>query len=545
MSQSNIIKVPYPNILLNNDGIYVSNEGKQEKVSNKIWISSIRTNIDTNEVKAKIKYIGINSENELELERDEYLNPTNLMRFQKYGLDIMKNNSNIITQHLRNEEDRANKEFCHSRLGFDNYKGKEIYKLYNCVGIDSKYSGNMEMKPKGERDKWIQMFNEEVLGHAPLEFAIILGLSSVILGYIGEELGLDTTIVHLEGNSTTGKSTAVKLAISLFGYPDVKKDGLFSTYNATGNALIKQLTGIEGVPFAFDEISISKINNFTDTIYKFANGTDKARLNKDSELSQKDSWLTTILSTGERSLIESANKNAGIQIRVIEISNLTWTKDAKNAEKINQVILENYGHLGIEFAQLVIEKGRKHIKELYERHKGMLNIAFDREQVKDNFTDRRIKKLAILLTTMKLFEELVGVKMQRNEILDILIDVEKESIKNRNFNKSAMDYIIQYVSSNKSKFTQIARLRGHSPTPKYNSTNSWGRLIEKDEHIELEILTDHFDNMIKEGGFESSRTVLKELKSTGELDCEADRYTRERKTDVGVRTKVYVIKIPK
>ena len=71
------------------------------------------------------------------------------------------------------------------------------------------------------------MINNHILGNPELEFALSSGLSSILLGYIGEDLGLESNIIHLVGNSTTGKSTALKLAISSFGYPDIKKNGLY------------------------------------------------------------------------------------------------------------------------------------------------------------------------------------------------------------------------------------------------------------------------------------------------------------------------------
>ena len=224
------------------------------------------------------------------------------------------------------------------------------------------------------------MIKEDVIGHPPLELIVSISLSSVLLGYIGEELSLDTQIVHLYGNSTTGKSTALKLAISLFGYPDVKKNGLFSTYNATENALIKQLEGIKGVPFAFDEISMSKSNNFSDMIYKISNGVDKCRLNKNSEQIKKEPWLTTIMSNGEKSLVRSANKNAGIQIRVLEFDNIVWTKNSEHSEKINSIILNNYGHLGFEFAQYIMDLDKEYIKEEYYKTKSKLKSIFEKRK---------------------------------------------------------------------------------------------------------------------------------------------------------------------
>lgn len=98
---------------------------------------------------------------------------------------------------------------------------------------------------------------------------------------------------------------------------------------------------------------MSDSNNFTKFIYSLANGADKERLNKDSELMKKESWLTTILSNGEKSIIEISSKNAGVQVRVIEAENFTWTKSSKHAESINRVILNNYGHFGIKFAEYI------------------------------------------------------------------------------------------------------------------------------------------------------------------------------------------------
>ena len=74
-------------------------------------------------------------------------------------------------------------------------------------------------------------------------------------------------IVHIPGNSSTGKTTALRLAISMFGSPKISNNSLFSTYNTTENAMSNRLGGTKGLTFAFDEISTSNINNFTKLIY--------------------------------------------------------------------------------------------------------------------------------------------------------------------------------------------------------------------------------------------------------------------------------------
>ncbi|MDU6115399.1 MAG: DUF927 domain-containing protein [Paeniclostridium sordellii] len=535
--QNKANNIPYPSVYPKSDGIYFKSEGEERRITTqKMGLSYIKTDIESNIKESLLYYFDNGVKKEITMDRSEYLNPTNLIAKQNIGLDVMRDNVNSLSQHFRNEEERAQRINIHKTLGFGKYEDTEIYKLYKCIGIDSTYEGDKEIKPKGSRETYIKMIKEDILGYPQLELILSIGLSAVVLGYVGEELSLDTQIVHLYGNSTTGKSTALKLAISLFGYPDVKKSGLFSTYNATENALIKQLEGIKGVPFAFDEISMSKTKNFTDMIYKISNGVDKARLNKNSEQVKKEPWLTTIMSNGEKSLVGSANKNAGIHVRVLEFESIMWTKSSEHSERINSVILDNYGHLGFEFAEYLMDLGKDHIYEEYYKIKLKLKSIFEKNNIKDNFIDRRINKISIIILTMQLFEKMMTITIDKNKILRLIIGAERESIKQRNFDKSFIKYFKEYVSSNKVRFSKDKKID--------NVRDYIGNIKIKDKYLEFEILPEKFKEIVKEGGFEDDKVVLKELKKSGYLECEKDRYTRKRKTQAGIKIPLIVIKIP-
>lgn len=532
-TDNNTINLPYPDIYSKNQKVYQKIDGEEVRVSDGMGISSIKTDIDSNNIESMIYYYEFGTKKQCSMERGDYLNPTNLIQYQNRGLDVMRDNMYTLTKHFRNQEVVAKRENIHKKLGFAMYNEKLIYKHHKCVGIDSTYEGEKEIKPKGSRETYINMIKEDVIGHPPLELILGLSLSSVLLGYVGEELSLDTQIVHLYGNSTTGKSTALKLAISLFGYPDVKKNGLFSTYNATENALIKQLEGIRGIPFAFDEISMSKNKNFTEMIYKIANGVDKARLNKNSEQVKKEPWLTTIMSNGEKSLVGSANKNAGIHVRVLEFEGITWTKNAENSEKINSIILQNYGYLGFEFAMYVIDLGKDYIKSEYYKMIQYVKYIFEKKKLKDDFTDRRVNKIAIIILTMKLFEKMMDIKLNINKGLEIILKAEKESIKQRNFDKSFIEYFKEYVSSNTTKF---------SKNKKIDTVRDYiGNIKRKNGYLEVEVLPSKFKEIVKDGGFEDDKVVLKELKKSGYLECESDRYTRKRETQAGIKIPLIVV----
>lgn len=506
------------------------------KVGRHIWAKENHYNIDDKTEKILLEFMTVRKmETEL-LNRHDCLVERNLMKFQDKGVDIVKSNGKHVVECIRECEDSIIKKNIHSKLGFMEYERKIIYKLYEAIGLNSTYVGKYDVKPKGSYSEYIKMIKNHVIGNVELEFAMVSGLSAILLGYIGEELGLDSTIIHLVGNSTTGKSTALKLAISSFGYPEVKYNGLYGTYNGTNNALIKKLGGLNGVPYALDEISMSESNNFTKFVYSLANGADKERLNKDSELMEKESWLTTILSNGEKSITRSSNNNAGVQVRVIEAENFTWTKSPEHAEAINHVILNNYGHLAIEFAQYLLDKNRNEVIRNYKQEKINLYDELRKRNVYDDMSMRRCSKFAIIIQTAFIIEELLDIELDIEGMVDMIVSIERESIKYRNFHKVVIDFIKQYVDRYRNKFD------GKS---KSNSQEILGKITEKEDYIELQMEEFSFELMIKEGGYEDRKIVLKELKKAGFLDCEKDRLTRSRNNSAGVETNYIVIKLPK
>ncbi|MCI9978113.1 DUF927 domain-containing protein [Clostridioides difficile] len=535
--------IRFEEVSLGEDGVYLEGDNGIMKISEPIWIENKARNIDTGEINLILRYEYCGQTEELTLKRDQCLDCNSLIKFQKFGLDIHHFNKFEIIKHLLNEETIAEMINTHSKIGFGEHEGELIYKGYNCIGTKSIYTGNFDIEPKGKKYEWLTMFENEVLGNKNLELICSISLTSLLIGLIGDEYSLETLILHLVGNSTTGKSTALRLAISIFGSVKLSNNSLFSTYNTTHNAMMKRMAGTKGVTFAFDEISISNIGNFSQTIYTLSQGVDKARLNKNSEQKEQETWLGVILSNGEKSLLNSSNKNVGIQMRVVEIENISWTSSAENAEEINKIVASNNGHIAIEVAQHMMELGKEEVSKRYEQNVEMIKKVMNNNKLVDEFTSRRANKIATITTTAKIFEEYLSkelgkeIKLDIEGMLKILLTVEKESIKSRNLDKSAIEYICQYIIDNQHKFEKSWKER-----PKGEII---GKLRKKKDYLELEMTESKFGEMLNEGGYESKKVVLKELKNKGILDCDDDRYTRKRITDSGIKAPVIVIKFPR
>ncbi len=534
------MKMPYntPNIneffLTENNVMQVCAKGTVKTVSDYIIITGIEHNIDSEDYFADITYKAFGEMKTLTVPRSSYLQRRKLLDLQNQGLDVTEENASLLVKYFKEEEESkaATIHFTHSSLGFGLYKGNQIFKHYHAIGVASTYNGPYDIKPHGSYSVFMKMIREEILGNHIMETILIAGLTSVLLAYLSHEFSLDSLIIHLASDSTSGKTTMLRAVSSLFSNPFARESSLFGTYNATSNSLLSRLTGLNGIPYALDEISMSNMKNFTSFIYSVVNGDDKERLTKESKLMEKKSWITTLLSSGERSLVNSANKNKGLAARVFEIKNATFTRDAENAERIQRVIQRNYGLVGPKYVEYILSLKKEDICSRFEE------IREFYESVKQNHsTDelfyRRTAKFAILLLTAEYFEKFSGLTLLKEEIKDFLTSIELDSTRTRNFHDSVISYIKDYISINAAAFG----LQGSG------NTVSYGKVNPRKGYTEAVFYKTAFDEMLRKGHYEDSSIVLKELKANGYLDCEADRFTRSRKSHNGILQDVYVLKL--
>lgn len=526
----------YSDFYTTKDGVYKRmSKNSWERISSSMELLSIEENIDTSVHSAKIAYTSFGEVKYITVPRSAYLQRRKLLELQDFGVDVTEDNATFLTKYFKDEEERKmdTKQYSHSTLGFSRYNGKLVFKHYNAIGIESTYSGPYDVKPIGSYEDYLKMIKEEVLGNPLMEFILVSGLSSVLLAYLSDEFSLDSLIIHLASDSTTGKSTALKLAASLWSVTDVRADSLFSSYNGTNHALINKICGLFGIPYCLDEISMSSMQNFTSFIYTLVNGVEKERLSKESKLLEKKSWIVTLLSNGERSLVGLASKNKGIAARVFEIKNVTFTRDAENAENIQRAIQKNYGLLGPKYAEYIMTLKKEDLCKRYEEIREEFSSLVKTTQSTDDLFKRRTLKFAILLLTVECFEHYSGFTLCKDEITKFLMNIEAESTGSRNYHANAMDYIKDYIAINAASFG----LGGNGHNLNY------GTLTPKRDYTEVVVYKPSFNEMLRKGNYEDSSIVLRELKSNGYLDCDADRYTRSRKNHNGIRQDVYVLKL--
>ena len=78
-----------------------------------------------------------------------------------------------------------------------------------------------DLTPKGTFDNWFNMYLEEVKGSLLLELAVVFGISALVTSFLKHKHDVEFAgiLFSFTGQSSTGKSTAAALAVSVAGNP--------------------------------------------------------------------------------------------------------------------------------------------------------------------------------------------------------------------------------------------------------------------------------------------------------------------------------------
>lgn len=229
--------------------------------------------------------------------------------------------------------------------------------------------GAPEMQKRGTLAKW----RKEVAARCQNNPILITSVSLAFAGPMLELLEKESAGLHLRGGSSSGKTTAMRAAVSVWGSPE-----LMHSWRATANALEGIAATCNGSLLALDELGQVSGREVGDAIYTLSNGQGKARSSSSSKLQPKKKWRLMLLSTGEISLADKmaeAGKSpmAGQDVRLIDIAadtrrdgvfdDLHGDIDAASfANAMKRSTAETHGTAGASFVKFLIAN-RQHLEK--------------------------------------------------------------------------------------------------------------------------------------------------------------------------------------
>ena len=168
---------------------------------------------------------------------------------------------------------------------------------------------------KGTMEGWRTGVSALCVGNSRCVLALCTGFASMLLHFVGLESGG----INIKGNSSTGKTTALVAAASVFGGPDY-----VNRWRATANGLESVATLHNDTLLVLDELAQVDPKEAGEIAYMLANGQGKQRSARTGAAKPRQSWRLLFLSAGEIGLAQhmadgGKKAKAGQEVRLVDI----------------------------------------------------------------------------------------------------------------------------------------------------------------------------------------------------------------------------------
>lgn len=468
-----------------------------------------------------------------------------ILELYNLGVQVSKKTAPYLLQSIENQEAKAPRLLEHQSLGFDTWKGKTIFKGHNAIGVQSRYNGNLRIEPTGDYETWKKMVESQVMGVVPLETILAIGATGVLVDFLKNDINVENIVVHLVGESSSGKSSAAMLLSSLGCCPS-ENNSLVFNFSDTFNSLMKSIES--SFPAVIDEGSLVPNNKDVSAfLYSLSSGNEKRRLNTSDGVKEPNHFHTCIVTTSEKSLLQQSNQNNGLRVRSIEIEGVTWTTSASNSDIIKSTIKDNYGFVIPMIAEFLLRVSKEKLIAQLNKEVEIIIAKLKNENHYNKFSDRVSKQYALIMLAVCVLNHVLDLKFHKKEIRNFLLehslvnDEEQASIGMR-----AMDFLKSFVSKNILSFITdttasdgVSNCRGRlKKTPKV--------LLKTGEESTMKLLISktEMERIFFEGKFSDSKVVLREFRDLGYLICEKDRLVSDVKILDNIQVKGYCIQLP-
>ena len=282
-------------------------------------------------------------------------------------------------------------------------------------------------------------------------------------------------------------------------------------------------------------------------MYSIANGKERARMTKSLCMAESVSFHSVVFTSSETSLLAQADNNAGLRVRVLELSEV-WTKSAESSDRIKRIVSENYGWAVPEMARYLLNRTQE---EIAEKCRWWTEVF--KKQKKENadcvLLDRMSKKIGIILATAEIAGEVFGFEFDISRICDFFVEQVLVDPQEYDIGIRAYSVIIAYYTEHPEEFgenlpsiiDQIYRKNGYIGKGKFTT------LYDGAESTKiLYIKQETFEKILDQNRFPDTKSVLARLRELNLLVSDSDRYVSKLKlgtSDSPVYVKGYRLRL--
>lgn len=265
----------------------------------------------------------------------------------------------------------------------------------------------------GTADSWLSEVFERVKEHPKALLMVLGAFASVILS----DLKLSPFIIDLSGPTSRGKTSALKVAASVWG-----NSHLVSEWNLTKVAAERKAAFLNSFPLLLDDTMKADEKHLKAFVYNFSGGRSRGRGSVTGSQVEY-TWNNLMLSTGETSLTDYAMQAGGAAARVLPITGLPFEDvEYEFFNELYEAIEEHHGAIGMEFLKQWQDK-KAIMLPLYKE----FNIQFQKKSNGNEVLGRIARHYAALVFTAHVLNDLFQTEINLNELTYMFDEIAKEN----------------------------------------------------------------------------------------------------------------------
>ncbi|MEB8067692.1 phage NrS-1 polymerase family protein [Mammaliicoccus fleurettii] len=406
------------------------------------FITKCFKDIESLIVSYEMSYLKANQVTKFPVQALDIRDAKNIINLSSKGLDVDSNNRSelvqFISMFMRLNNLPTNKTV--SRLG--HVKGHFIHPLIDSdVELIIHEEGYKRLANAFKTKGTLQGYSDTVFNQikdSPMTMMFVYAsLGSILL----HDLGVEAFIMDLAGKTSTGKTTAIKIAGSVWGTDDLR-----SEWNTTKVNVERKASMMNSFPLLYDDTRKAPHYQLADIVYQFSGGRSKGRGNVQS-IDVETTWNNILISTGETSIVEYDNGKGGMSARVITLQDNPFN-DGVDLSALYDGLENNYGHLGLAYIEQY-EKYKEKYKKSFKGHEKLFI-----EKAGDNEVMQRLgRPFALLQTSAEILNDIEGFEHDLYATVQSAYESMKESNKNIDKPKQLLEGLLEELDASRNSIT--------------------------------------------------------------------------------------------
>jgi hypothetical protein len=323
-------------------------------------ISEVREHAETGQVSVVISFEYLSRARSALMQRARMSDSRHLVAtLAGLGAPVTSNNARLVTAYLAAYERAFTADIPRKRVTsrFGRGRDGEAFFLPGVSsGVEFEPAGSGEASlyrafssRRGSLRGWVEAMRTLA------DEGLMIPQAAVLASFVPplqRRLQIPNFILDIHGDTSTGKSTTLRLAASVWGKPYDPDSAVMQWMNT--QAAIEQVAGVCGeLPVFLDDAQHCPAELKRSVVYMIANGRGKGRSAGGSGVRETPTWHTVALSTSEEPLSE-ASPHEGARGRILSVGGQTSpfrTGSADMMRSLEGAVSLNHGHAGETFVR--------------------------------------------------------------------------------------------------------------------------------------------------------------------------------------------------